>query len=209
MKAPLDIAVADCGMGNLHSVMKAMKKVAPQMTVELADSADKILRARRVVFPGDGAFAACMKELTRRRLADAIVRAAAEKPFLGICVGMQMLFEKSEEGPARGLGILRGSAIRLTPKPGVKIPHMGWNKMRHVGRHQCLDGIADGARFYFVHSYGVEAESSAVAGWSEHGGKFAAAVARGKLFAVQFHPEKSRDSGLRLLKNFVAQPLEN
>ena len=104
MKAPLDIAVADCGMGNLHSVMKAMKKVAPQMTVELADSADKILRACRVVFPGDGAFPACMKELTRRRLADAIVRAAAEKPFLGICVGMQMLFEKSEEGPARGLG---------------------------------------------------------------------------------------------------------
>lgn len=205
------IAVVDYGMGNLKSVSKALEHVAPNQQVVVTSDPAQIAAASHVVFPGQGAMPDCMRELDARGLRDAVKAAAAEKPFLGICIGLQMLFEHSEEGNAAGLGILPGKVRRFSAADmhdaegaKLKVPHMGWNQVYHGQSHPLWQGIEDGDRFYYVHSYYVVPENEALAAaWSEYPGKFTSAIARGNLFAVQFHPEKSHHAGLKLLSNFV------
>lgn len=207
----IDIAVVDYGMGNLRSVSKALEHVAEGQSVLVTSDPAQIAAANRVVFPGQGAMPDCMRELESRGLHEAIVKAAASKPFLGICIGLQLLFEHSEEGDAAGLGILQGKVIKFSPEDmqdaqgnKLKVPHMGWNQVRQSSAHAMWDGIADGARFYYVHSYYVQPEdASLVQGYSEYPKRFTSVVARDNIFAVQFHPEKSQHDGLKLLSNFV------
>ena len=205
------VAVVDYGMGNLRSVAKAIEHVAPGERVLVTSSAADIADADRVVVPGQGAMPDCMRELSARGLADAVVRAAAEKPFLGICVGLQMLFGHAEEGDVMGLGVLAGRVPRfpreamLAPDGSrLKVPHMGWNQVFQTGPHPLWVGIEDGSRFYFVHSYYVEpASPGEIAGSTDYGIPFTSAVAHDNIFAVQFHPEKSARDGLALLANFM------
>jgi glutamine amidotransferase len=206
------IAVVDYGMGNLRSVAKAIEHVAPQCDVVVTDNPELVRRAERVVFPGQGAMRDCMREMDARGLRSAVLEAARVKPFLGICIGLQMLFEFSEEGNTPGLGLLPGKVRRFPPNEMIdshgnklKVPHMGWNEVHQATGHPLWNGIADASRFYFVHSYFAEpAQSAIVAGYSLYPFPFTCAAARGNLFAVQFHPEKSHDSGLKLLANFAA-----
>jgi glutamine amidotransferase len=206
------IAVVDYGMGNLRSVSKALEHVAPAATVVVTADAGVIHSAERVVFPGQGAMPDCMREMDARGLRPAVLEAARAKPFLGICIGLQMLFESSEEGNVPGLAVLPGRVRRFPADAMVddagaklKVPHMGWNRVHQAEPHALWAGIDDDARFYFVHSYFVEAATpDLVAGFSVYGFPFTCAVARDNIFAVQFHPEKSHASGLRLLANFVA-----
>jgi imidazole glycerol-phosphate synthase subunit HisH len=167
--------------------------------------------AQRVVFPGQGAMPDCMREMDARGLRGAVLAAARSRPFLGICIGLQMLFEESEEGGVPGLALLPGR-VRRFPREAMadaegrrlKVPHMGWNEVRQVAPHPLWQDIPDAARFYFVHSYFAQAGSNAlVAGYSDYGLRFTCAVAQDNIFAVQFHPEKSQSAGLRLLANFV------
>ncbi len=205
-----DIAVIDYGMGNLRSVSKAIEHVAPHSRVVVTSDPAVVASAGRVVFPGQGAMPDCMREMESRGLRPVLIEAARSKPFLGICIGLQMLFERSEEGDTPGLGLLSGTvrrfpAARMTGVNGerLKVPHMGWNEVEQVD-HALWEGIAGRSRFYFVHSYYPEpADASLVAGWSAYPFRFACAAARGNLFAVQFHPEKSHAAGLQLLANFV------
>ena len=202
------VAVVDYGMGNLRSVAKAIEHVAPTARVLVTSDPATLMAADRVVVPGQGAMPDCMRELTARGLRDAVIRVAAEKPFLGICIGLQMLFEHSEEGDVPGLGIFPGQVRRFpaeeTVAKGLKVPHMGWNEVIQAEAHPLWADIPDGARFYFVHSYYVEpAEPSAIAGSTHYGIPFTSAVARANIFAVQFHPEKSAQAGLQLLGNFM------
>jgi glutamine amidotransferase len=207
-----DIAVIDYGMGNLRSVSKAIEHVAPQLTVTVTGDPEVVSSAGRVVFPGQGAMPDCMREMDARGLRDAVVASARSKPFLGICIGLQMLFDKSEEGEVAGLGLLPGQVRRFPHEAMVdargeklKVPHMGWNEVHQTMRHPLWEGIASGSRFYFVHSYYAEpADPQLIAGYSLYPFSFTCAAARGNLFAVQFHPEKSQAAGLRLLANFVA-----
>ena len=208
----MHVAVVDYGMGNLRSVAKAIEHVAPGRVVKVTDRPEDVDAAERVVFPGQGAMPDCMRELDARGLRDAVVRAAASRPFLGICIGLQMLFEHSEEGDVRGLGILPGR-VRRFPAEGLvdaagrrlKVPHMGWNRVHQARAHPLWSGVPEGERFYFVHSYFVEpADPELTAGTTEYPVPFTCAVARSRLFAVQFHPEKSHAAGLRLLSNFIA-----
>ncbi|MCC7486810.1 MAG: imidazole glycerol phosphate synthase subunit HisH [Burkholderiales bacterium] len=207
-----EIAVVDYGMGNLRSVAKAIEHVAPGRAVAVTSDAAEVAAAARVVFPGQGAMPDCMREMDARGLRGAVVAAARDKPFLGICIGLQMLFESSEEGDTPGLALLPGRirrfpARRMTGPGGtrLKVPHMGWNEVRQAAAHPLWEGIADASRFYFVHSYYAEpAAPGLAAGTTEYGVPFACAVARANVFAVQFHPEKSQAAGLRLLANFVA-----
>ena len=207
----MKVVVVDYGMGNLRSVAKAIEHVAPEAEVRVSSDAAEIAAADRVVVPGQGAMPDCMRELSARGLRDAVIRAAAEKPFLGICVGLQMLFGHAEEGDVMGLEILPGrvprfpQAAMLAPDgTRLKVPHMGWNQVRQAEAHPLWDGIDDGARFYFVHSYYVEPESpEVIAGSTQYGIPFTSAVTRANIFAVQFHPEKSAQAGLRLLGNFM------
>jgi glutamine amidotransferase len=206
------IAVVDYGMGNLRSVSKALEHVAPDAAVNVTADAEVISAADRVVFPGQGAMPDCMREMDARGLRPAVLEAASAKPFLGICIGLQMLFETSEEGDVPGLAVLPGRVRRFPPEAMVdevgaklKVPHMGWNRVHQAEPHALWTGVEDDARFYFVHSYFVEAGTpELVAGFSVYGFPFTCAVARDNIFAVQFHPEKSHVSGLRLLANFVA-----
>lgn len=207
-----DIAVIDYGMGNLRSVAKAIEHVAPRLKVAVTSEASIVADAARIVFPGQGAMPDCMRELDARGLRKAILAAAREKPFLGICIGLQMLFEVSEEGDVPGLALLPGK-VRRFPAGGMvdrqggklKVPHMGWNEVHQTVAHPLWDGIPSGSRFYFVHSYFPEpADSRIIAGYSLYPFSFACAVANENVFAVQFHPEKSQAAGLRLLANFVA-----
>jgi len=205
----VDVAIVDYGMGNLRSVHQAVRKVAPDATVCVTDDAKVIAAATRVVFPGQGAMRDCMREMDARGLRQAILDAAHNKPFLGICIGLQMLFEHSSEGDVPGLGVLPGEVVRfasgLTDELGgkLKVPHMGWNRVRHA-EHALWHGIEQDARFYFVHSYYVQPSDAALAqATSDYPKPFVCAVAKGNLFAVQFHPEKSAAAGLQLLRNFV------
>jgi glutamine amidotransferase len=206
---PVDIAVVDYGMGNLHSVAKALEHVAPAARVRVTGDPETIRAASRVVFPGQGAAPDCMAEIDARGLREAILEAAASKPFLGICMGLQVLFEHSDEGDTPCLGVFPGRVVRfpedMRDADGMrlKVPHMGWNNVRQVA-HPLWQGIADGARFYFVHSYHVvPAQPELVAGYASYPREFVCACARGNIFAVQFHPEKSARDGLQLLANFV------
>lgn len=206
----MKIAVIDYGMGNLRSVAKALERVAPQAQVVVTGNPEELHQAHRVVFPGQGAMPDCMRELEARGLREAVVKAAAQRPFLGICLGLQMLFEHSEEGPSDGIGLLSGRVRRfahhLEDAQGqkLKVPHMGWNHVHPTHSHALWDGIAEASRFYFVHSYFVEAaDASWVAAETCYPQAFTSAVACDNLFAVQFHPEKSAAAGLALLANFV------
>lgn len=207
-----DIAVIDYGMGNLRSVAKAIEHVAPGRSVCVTSDPTVVMRASRVVFPGQGAMPDCIREMGARGLRQAVIAAAREKPFLGICIGLQMLFERSEEGDVAGLGLLRGTVRRFpaakmvdTSGAKLKVPHMGWNEVHQALAHPLWKGVSNGSRFYFVHSYFVEAaDSRIVAARSAYPFAFTCAVADRNLFAVQFHPEKSQAGGLRLLANFVA-----
>jgi imidazole glycerol-phosphate synthase subunit HisH len=203
------IAVVDYGMGNLRSVAKALEHVAPDARIDVVGEPAGLERATRVVFPGQGAMPDCMRELDLRGLRGPIIEAARTRPFLGLCIGLQMLFDFSEEGDTPGLGILPGRVVRF-PHPlndgdvRLKVPHMGWNQVHHTRPHPLWAGIADRARFYFVHSYYVEETDPGLsAGRTTYALPFTCAVARENLFAVQFHPEKSQDAGLALLRNFA------
>lgn len=205
-----DIAVIDYGMGNLRSVWQALEHVAQGKQVTVTSDPDIIAAAERVVFPGQGAMPDCVAELDKRGLRHAVMDAAASKPFLGICIGQQLLFEHSEEGDVAGLGILPGRVRRfpsgMTDTAGgkLKVPHMGWNQVVQVTDHPLWNGIAKDARFYFVHSYYVDpAEPNLIAAQTDYPFSFASAVARDNIFAVQCHPEKSQQAGLALLSNFV------
>ena len=205
------IAVIDYGMGNLRSVSKALEHVAPDADVRVTSDPEVVRRAGRVVFPGQGAMPGCMSEMNARGLRPAVLEAARSKPFLGLCIGLQMLFERSEEGDTPGLGVFPGQVKRFPPEAmkdaqggKLKVPHMGWNEVMQAGPHALWRGIADASRYYFVHSYYVEAgKPELVAGNSIYGFPFTCAVARDNIFAVQFHPEKSQTAGLALLANFV------
>src|SRR5882672_11164688 len=202
------VAVVDYGMGNLHSVSKAVEHVAPHASVEVTSDPARVAGADRVVFPGQGAMPDCMREMDARGLRPAVLDAARSRPFLGICIGLQMLFERSDEGGVDGLALLPGTVRRFPDAamvdPGggrLKVPHMGWNRVKQANGHPLWSGIEDGTRFYFVHSYFPQAAGDLVQGTSEYGIPFTCAVARDNIFAVQFHPEKSDTAGLRLLAN--------
>ena len=205
------IAIVDYGMGNLRSVAKAVEHVAPSGTdVQITDSAEYILNADRVVFPGQGAAADCMAALKSRDLIAPLTEAAKTRPFLGICMGMQVMLDHTEEnGGIHLLGWFKGAVQRF---PGgvdeaghaLKIPQMGWNEIRQVRPHPLWHGVADMSRFYFVHSYYCAPEdASLTVGETEYGLRYTSALASGSVFAIQSHPEKSADDGLTLLKNFT------
>jgi len=197
------IAVVDYGMGNLRSVSKALEHVAPQAEVLVTAEPGAISSSERVVVPGQGALPDCMRQLEASGAREAVVEAAARKPFLGICIGLQMLFERGEEGDAAGLGLLPGRVPRFA-LTGLKIPHIGWNEVAQARPHALWAGIPDRSRFYFVHSYYPAPRDAALtAATAVYGAPFTCAIARDNIFAVQFHPEKSQSAGLQLLSNFV------
>lgn len=206
-----DIAIVDYGMGNLRSVQKAFEHVAPAASIIVTSDPDVVRKAKRVVVPGQGAMRNCMHELETRGLREAVMEAAAHKPFLGICIGLQMLFEESEEGHVKGLNILSGkvvhfpaAAMATADGQKLKVPHMGWNQVYQAIKHPLWEGIAEDARFYFIHSYYVETtDSASIAARSNYPFPFTCAVAKDNIFAVQFHPEKSQWAGLTLLSNFA------
>ena len=199
----MKIAVVDYGMGNLRSVSKALEHVAPGAEVQLTADPEKILAAERIVVPGQGAMPDCMRQLEASGARAAVVEATRAKPFLGICIGLQMLFEQGEEGNAAGLGVLPGRVPRLSVS-GLKIPHIGWNEVMQQRSHPLWTGIPDRSRFYFVHSYyAAPREAALTAATCIYGVPFTCAIARDNIFAVQFHPEKSQSAGLQLLSNFV------
>ncbi len=207
-----DIAVVDYGMGNLRSVAKALVHVAPDREIVVSADPTVIGRADRVVLPGQSAMPDCMRCLDASGLREVVVEAAATRPFLGICLGLQMLFDFTEEGPTQGLGVLRGRVVRFRDEAmqqadgsRLKIPHMGWSPVRQARAHPLWAGIDDGTRFYFAHSFHPVPEDPGVtAGTAAYPAAFTCAIARANIFATQFHPEKSHAAGLRLLANFVA-----
>ena len=204
------IVVIDYGMGNLRSVAKAVEQVAGDATVRVSDDPGVIHAAERVVFPGQGAARECMRAIGEHHLNQAIRDAAATKPFLGICMGMQVLLEHSEENGGTKLLGLYGGEVRRFPGMArgpddipLKVPQMGWNRVLPTGDHPLWAGIAPGSRFYFVHSYYADpVDPALVAATTDYGFEYASALARANVFAVQFHPEKSGPAGLCLLENF-------
>jgi len=195
------IAIVDYGIGNLGSVTKGFRHVGAE--VELTGDPEALRRASALVLPGDGAFGATMAEIERRGLVP-ILREAVEDgtPLLGICIGMQVLFEESEEhGVFQGLGLLPGRVRRFGG--ALPVPHMGWNELHPRHPHPLLDGIPDGAHVYFVHSYFCDAAPEVTIASSDYGRDFAAIVGRERVLGVQFHPEKSQEVGLRMVANFV------
>lgn len=198
----MKIAIIDYGMGNLHSAAKALEKVGAQ--VKVTSDPELVRQADKVILPGVGAFGDCMKNLNERELAPVIHEViAAGKPFLGICVGLQLLFEGSEEDPGvAGLGIFKGM-VRKIAAPGLKIPHMGWNNLEYRTSSSLFQGLPPAAYVYFVHSFhAVPTDESCITAVTDYGGQVTAAVGRGLVQAVQFHPEKSSAVGLKILANF-------
>ena len=197
------IAVVDYGMGNLRSVSKALEHVAPQAQILVTADPALIRSAERVVVPGQGALPDCMRSLRESGALEAVLEALRSKPYLCICLGLQMLFEHGEEGDTPALGVLQGKVPRFSVA-GLKIPHMGWNEVLQHNPHPLWAGISDRSRFYFVHSYHpAPADRAVTAATCVYGSPFTCAVARDNIFAVQFHPEKSQSAGLQLLSNFV------
>ena len=207
-----DIVVVDYGMGNLRSVAKALVHVAPAADVVVSADPATIRAAKRVVLPGQSAMPDCIRSLDASGLRDVVREVIVDRPFLGICLGLQMLFDESEEGPTPGLALLPGRVerfreARMTLPDGtrLKVPHMGWSRVHQVRPHPLWAGIPDGARFYFAHSfYPVPADPALTAATTDYPAPFTCAVARANIFATQFHPEKSHRAGLALLANFVA-----
>ncbi|HAT33186.1 MAG TPA: imidazole glycerol phosphate synthase subunit HisH [Janthinobacterium sp.] len=205
------IVVVDYGMGNLRSVAQALRAVAPEAEVLISGSVADIDGADRIVLPGQGAMPDCMRSLRESGVLEALMRAAANKPLLGVCIGEQMLFDASEEGQAAGLGLLPGKVVRFQLDGQLqedgsrfKVPQMGWNQVRQTASHALWAGIEDEAYFYFVHSYYARPDVAAhTVGETVYGAPFSCAVARENIFATQFHPEKSAAAGLQLYKNFV------
>ena len=197
------ITLIDYGGSNLRSVQKAFESIGAQ--VRVATKAEEVIRARKLVLPGVGAFGAGMEALRRQGLVEAICQRAGQGvPLLGICLGMQFLFETSEEmGDHAGLGLIKGKVVRF-PESGPKIPHMGWNQLIHDGGHPLLEGVPDGAYTYFVHSYYCRphGEGTTIA-QADYGRRFAAIVGQDGVYGIQFHPEKSQRVGLTILRNFI------
>jgi len=206
------IVVIDYSMGNLHSVHKALQHVTNDKVVITAD-ADEIAKADRIVFPGQGAARDCMSELHKRELVDVVKEVSKTKPFLGVCMGMQVLLDHSVEGGGVDcIGLYEGRVeffkehIGATDLQGnrLKIPQMGWNRISHTQNHPMWNDIEDGSRFYFVHSYFIDpVDKSIIAGETDYGVTYPSAIAKDNVFAIQAHPEKSADDGLQLLKNFT------
>ena len=207
------VAVVDYGMGNLRSVSQAVMHVAQGsgFDVIVTSRPDEVFAADRVVLPGQGAMPDCMRELRESGLRDAVLHAAAHKPLMGVCVGMQMLLARSEEGPTDGLGLFGGEVIRfqlegqLQPDGSrYKVPQMGWNRVFQVQPHALWQGVPDGAYFYFVHSYYARpSDARHSVGETDYGSRFTSTLARDNIFATQFHPEKSAEHGLALYRNFL------
>ncbi|MEK6562777.1 MAG: imidazole glycerol phosphate synthase subunit HisH [Candidatus Binatota bacterium] len=199
-----EIAIIDYGMGNLRSVQKGLERVGCK--AQVTREPQQIVSARGVVLPGVGAFSACMENLRRFGLVEAIREVVLQrKPFLGICLGFQLLFTESEEfGPQKGLDLFPGKVVGFHPQNGLKVPHMGWNRIVKKKESPFLQGISDGDYLYFVHSYYVTpADVSVVATTTTYGTSFVSSIATDHLFACQFHPEKSQKIGLRILENFA------
>ena len=199
-----EIAIIDYGMGNLRSVQKGLERVGCK--AQVTREPRQIVSARGVVLPGVGAFSACMENLRRFGLVEAIREVVLQrKPFLGICLGFQLLFTESEEfGPQKGLDLFPGKVVGFHPQNGLKVPHMGWNRIVKKKESPFLQGISDGDYLYFVHSYYVTpADVSVVATTTTYGTSFVSSIATDHLFACQFHPEKSQKIGLRILENFA------
>jgi imidazole glycerol-phosphate synthase subunit HisH len=207
-----DIAVVDYGMGNLRSVAKALRHVAPDCDVVVSAEPAVIRAASRVVLPGQSAMPDSIRALDATGLRGVVKETVRDRPFLGICLGLQMLFDESEEGPTRTLGVVPGRVLRFrdeemrTAEGGrLKVPHMGWSPVRQTRPHPLWTGIADMTRFYFAHSYyPAPADPRLMAGAADYPTPFTCAIAQANIFAVQFHPEKSHRAGLKLLANFVA-----
>jgi glutamine amidotransferase len=207
------VAVVDYGMGNLRSVAQAVLHVARDtgFDVRVTSRPEEVRAAERVVLPGQGAMPDCMRELRDSGLLAPVLEAAAGKPLFGVCVGMQMLLDRSAEGPTDGLGLIHGEVLkfdlagRLQPDGSrYKVPQMGWNQVFQAQPHPIWDGVADGSYFYFVHSYYARpSDARHSAGEADYGTRFTAAIARDNIFATQFHPEKSADQGLALYRNFL------
>lgn len=200
----MSVVIVDYDVGNLRSVQKAFEHVGA--SARISRDASVIESAPAVVLPGVGAFAECVGNLERFGLTGAVRRAIESgRPFLGVCVGYQLLFEESEEfGHSRGLGVFKGKCVRFNQAgPHHKIPHMGWNQVEFTRPSRLFEGIESGAEFYFVHSYFPEPEEDITIGVTEYGDRFAAAVEHGNVFGTQFHPEKSQRAGLRALENFA------
>ncbi len=207
-----DIAVVDYGMGNLRSVAKALAHVAPEREVVVSADPRVILSASRVVLPGQSAMPDCIRGLNDSGLRSTVLEAAASRPFLGICLGLQMLFDESEEGPTPGLAVLPGRVERFRHAGMIvgggerlKVPHMGWSPVHQARAHPLWQGIEQDARFYFAHSFHpVPVDTALTAATTAYPMAFTCAIARANIFATQFHPEKSQRAGLLLLANFVA-----
>ena len=207
------VAVVDYGMGNLRSVSQAVMHVAQGsgLDVVVTSNPAEVMAAERVVLPGQGAMPDCMRELRESGLHDAVLHAAAHKPLMGVCVGMQMLLSRSEEGPTDGLGLIAGEVIRfrldgqLQPDGSrYKVPQMGWNRVVQARPQALWQGVPDEAYFYFVHSfYARPSDSRHSVGETDYGSRFTCALARDNIFATQFHPEKSAEHGLALYRNFL------
>lgn len=198
------IAIIDYGAGNLHSVKNALDFLGADSFI--TNNADEILGADKVILPGVGSFGDAMCNLRKNGLEDTVISAAnSGKPFLGICLGEHLLFEESEESPeVKGLGILKGKVVKITKKDGLKIPHMGWNSLEFPKDSKIFKNLGSDPFVYFVHSYYIKPDDEdVVSAYTEYGEKLAVAVERDNLFAVQFHPEKSGEVGLRILENFV------
>ena len=197
------IAIIDYGAGNLSSVKKALDYLGAES--EITKDGDKILSSSHIILPGVGSFADAMASMEERGLVEVVKEATETKRFLGICLGLQLLFESSEESPGvRGLGILPGKIVTIPKSDGLKVPHIGWNSVSLKQTDGIFSGIDDESYFYFVHSYYLKgAGEDTVAAVTQYGTEIECAVQRGRLAAVQFHPEKSSTAGLKLLKNFV------
>lgn len=206
------VAVIDYGMGNLHSIAKALQHADPSVEVKVTHDPATILAADRVVFPGVGAMRDCMAALQFKELDRVIKAVAASRPLLGICLGMQALLSHSEEnGGTDAIGLISGQVVRFAPGladaqgQALKIPHMGWNRVHPVRPHALFEGIPDGSWFYFVHSFYAQPDSEDdVGATTNYPGPFASAIIQGRVAAVQFHPEKSQEAGIRLLQNFLS-----
>lgn len=197
------VAVVDCGLGNIHSLLGCLRRLTSVDRIEYTADAELIKQADCVLLPGDGSFGACVAEIDARGLREILVEAATSKPFFGICVGMQVLFEASEEGEGAGLGVLAGTVKRFPAAADAKVPLMGWLDVQQIAEHSLLVN-ASATRYYFLHSFHVSDRVASTVLAGRYTADFAAAVAQDKLFATQFHPEKSAVAGVSLLERFLA-----